>query len=155
MNRRWSALIVGGVLVLGACGQEDAQPAEEETDVADHEMDKGDHNADDAAKEDEPESSSVDSTDAPVAASGTASPLIAQGETTSFVFNEAGEFPLHCDPHPTMKMTVIVEEGASMSGEAAVEMADLAFSESELTVAPGTVVTWTNQDEVEHNVAFD
>ncbi|MBZ5201370.1 hypothetical protein HU147_09095 [Planomicrobium chinense] len=154
MNRRWGALIVGGVLVLGACGQEDAQPAED-TDVADHEMDKGDHDADDAAKEDEPESSSIDPADAPEAASGTASPLIAKGEITSFVFSEAGEFPLHCDPHPTMTMTVIVEDGASSSGEAAVEMADLAFSESELTVAPGTVVTWTNQDEVEHNVSFD
>ncbi|QDY46336.1 hypothetical protein FK545_16210 [Planococcus glaciei] len=155
MNRRWSALIVGGVFGVGGLWPGRCAASRRETDVADHEMDKGDHNADDTAKEDEPESSSVDSADAPEAASGTASPLIAQGETTSFVFNEAGEFPLHCNPHPTMKMTVIVEEGASMSGEAAVEMADLAFSESELTVAPGTVVTWTNQDEVEHNVAFD
>ncbi|MDN7245726.1 plastocyanin/azurin family copper-binding protein [Planococcus shenhongbingii] len=155
MYKRWSALVVGGILLLGACGQEEAQPAEETTDVADHEMDKGDHNADGKAAEDEPESSSVDQAEPPEAASGEASPLLAQGETTSYIFNEVGEFPIHCEPHPNMTMKVIVEEGASSSGEAAVEIVDFAYAEAELTVAPGTVVTWTNQDTVEHNVFFE
>jgi plastocyanin len=155
MHRRWSALAVGGILVLGACGQEEAQPAEQGTDVADHEMDKGDHDPDGAAAEDEPESSSVDPAGAAEAKSGTASPLLAQGEATSFVFSETGEFPIHCEAHPDMQMKVIVEEGASASGEAAVEIADFAYGEAELTVAPGTVVTWTNKDEVRHNVFIE
>lgn len=155
MHSRWVALIIGGMLVLGACGQEEAQPAEEEADVADHEMDKGDHEPDNAEAEDEPESSSVEPAEPPEAASGEASPLLAQGEKTSFTFNEAGEYPIHCEPHPNMKMKVVVEEGASTSGEAAVEIADYAFGEATLTVAPGTVVTWTNQDTARHNVFFE
>jgi plastocyanin len=94
-------------------------------------------------------------TDAAEAASGEASPLLSKGDMTSFVFNEAGEFNVYCEPHPVMKMKVIVEEGASTSGEVALELADYAFSEESITVAPGTVITWTNQDSAQHNVAFE
>ena len=92
--------------------------------------------------------------DAPMAESGVASELLAKGEMTSFVFTETGEFYVFCEPHPVMKMTVIVEEGAELSGEVAVDIADYEFVEPTLTVAPGTVITWTNQDNVRHNVAF-
>ncbi len=34
--------------------------------------------------------------------------LISQGETLTFTFNEAGEFPYHCEPHPFMKAKIIV-----------------------------------------------
>jgi len=51
-------------------------------------------------------------------------------------------------------MTVTVDEGAPNSGEAAINIADFAFGEQAFAVAPGTVITWTNQDDVEHNVAF-
>jgi len=77
-----------------------------------------------------------------------------KGDMTSFVINEAGDFNVYCEPHPVMKMTVIVEEGATTSGEVALNIADYAFSES-ITVAPGTVITWTNQDSAQHNVAFE
>ncbi len=93
--------------------------------------------------------------DAPEAASGEASQLLSKGDMTSFAFNEAGEFNVYCEPHPVMKMKVIVEEGASTSGEVALELADYAFSEESITVAPGTVITWTNQDSAQHNVAFE
>jgi hypothetical protein len=54
-----------------------------------------------------------------------------------------------------MKMKVIVEEGASTSGEVSLDLADYAFSEESITVAPRTVITWTNQDSAQHNVAFE
>ncbi len=93
--------------------------------------------------------------EAPAAKSGTASKLLSNGEMTSFVFNETGEFNIFCEPHPVMQMTVVVEEGAEQSGEIAVDIADYDFSEKTLTVAPGTTIVWTNQDQVQHNVAFE
>ena len=36
-------------------------------------------------------------------------PLIGQGETYSFKFVKAGTYKLHCNPHPYMHGTVIVE----------------------------------------------
>lgn len=41
---------------------------------------------------------------------------------------------------------------ATGGGEEQVEMADLAFSPDNLTVAAGTTVTWTNNDSVDHTV---
>ncbi|HSI65995.1 MAG TPA: plastocyanin/azurin family copper-binding protein [Planococcus sp. (in: firmicutes)] len=88
------------------------------------------------------------------ASSGEASPLLEKGETTTYIFSDAGEYDIYCEPHPTMVMTVIVEEGADLSGEVASEMKNMQFSDQTLTVAPGTIITWTNEDEIEHNVAF-
>jgi plastocyanin len=39
-----------------------------------------------------------------------AGPLLAQGESYSFTFAEAGEYPYHCAPHPSMKGLVTVTE---------------------------------------------
>lgn len=40
------------------------------------------------------------------------SPLLQRGDRFSVTFDETGTFPYHCEPHPSMKGTVIVEEGA-------------------------------------------
>ena len=37
-------------------------------------------------------------------------PLLAMGESYSFMFSKAGTYTYHCSPHPYMKATVIVEE---------------------------------------------
>jgi len=161
MNKKLGVLLIGGMLVLGACGEEEAQPASNEP--VEEEMDTSEEVVEEEATEEEvvEEEATEDEvveeepmTDAAEAASGEASPLLKKGDMTSFVFNEAGEFNVFCEPHPVMKMTVVVEEGASTSGEVALDIADYAFSES-ITVAPGTVITWTNQDSAQHNVAFE
>jgi amicyanin len=41
---------------------------------------------------------------------GLAGPLLNQGETYSFTFNDVGTYRYHCDPHPFMKGTVEVTE---------------------------------------------
>ncbi|MDX1806319.1 MAG: plastocyanin/azurin family copper-binding protein [Paenisporosarcina sp.] len=166
MNKKFGVLLIGGMLVLGACGEEEAQPAANEP--VEEEMEKSEEVVEEEATEEEAveeettEEEAVEEetteeepmTDAAEAASGEASPLLKKGEMTSFVFNETGEFKVFCEPHPVMKMTVVVEEGATTSGEVALDIADYAFSES-ITVAPGTVITWTNQDSAQHNVAFE
>lgn len=142
-NKRWM-LLLGFMLVLGACGDDGGGAVEEEAPAEEMEngapLEQGDKGQATA--------------DAPEAQSGEASEVLANGEATRFVFNEAGQFEAFCELHPSMEMTVIVEEGAETSGEASVSMEDMAFSEQTLTVAPGTIVTWTNEDTAQHNVAF-
>lgn len=147
--------------MLGACGEEEAQPAanepvEEEMEtseeVVEEEVVEEEATEEEATEEEATEEEPM--TDAAEATSGEASPLLKKGGMTSFVFNETGEFKVFCEPHPVMKMTVVVEEGATTSGEVALDIADYAFSES-ITVAPGTVITWTNLDSAQHNVAFE
>lgn len=41
--------------------------------------------------------------------SGTSNPIAAQGGTFSFTFTKAGTFPYHCEIHPFMKATIIVQ----------------------------------------------
>jgi plastocyanin len=156
MNKKLGVLLIGGMLVLGACGEEEAQPAanepvEEEMETSEEEVVEEEATEEETVEE---EATEEPMTDAAEAASGEASPLLKKGDMTSFVFNETGEFKVFCEPHPVMKMTVVVEEAATTSGEVALDIADYAFSES-ITVAPGTVITWTNQDSAQHNVAFE
>ena len=139
------------MLVLAACGEEDAQPAGNEP--VEEEMETSEEFVEEVVEEEATEEELM--TDAAEAASGEASQLLSKGDMTSIVFNEPGEFNIYCEPHPVMKMKVIVEEGAATSGEVALDLADYAFSEESITVAPGTVITWTNQDSAQHNVAFE
>lgn len=184
MNKKFGLILAGGMLILAACGEEnqtsegqDDMPEETEAveeeagseEEASEEMPEEEAEEAEPAEEaeepaeasEEPAEASEESAEAPEgeqapeAMSGEASELLSQGDTTSFVFNETGEFSIFCEPHPVMKMTVIVEEGAEQSGEVALDIADYEFSEETITVAPGTTITWTNQDLAQHNVAFD
>lgn len=142
MERKLLASVLGIAMVLAACGggetMEDGAPAGEMEDAEPlEEGDKGQANA-----------------DVPEAQSGEASEVLSNGGATAFVFNEAGEWDVFCELHPSMETKVIVEEGAEINGEASLAMEEMAFSESSITVAPGTVVTWTNADTADHNVAF-
>jgi plastocyanin len=64
-------------------------------------------------------------------------------------------------PHAMMGMIGIFEVGAGEGGattagaEAAVEIANFAFSPAEIEVAAGTTVTWTNADGAPHTVTAD
>lgn len=127
--------------------EETSAEAEEEEESATDEEDSTE------AGEEEAEEESLEE-DSAEAMSGAASPLLSEGETTSFVFNEAGEFAIFCEPHPVMKMNVVVEEGAEQVDEVAIDIADYEFGEETITVAPGTTIVWTNQDLAQHNVAI-
>lgn len=172
INKKFSFILAAGVLSLAACGQdqsttdEKAEPAaveqESTTEAPEEEVAEeapDEEPAEEEVTEEEPDEEAAEEEpaeeNAPEAMSGTASDLLSNGETTSFVFNETGEYSIFCEPHPVMKMTVIVEEGAEAMDEVTVDIADYAFGEETLTVAPGTTIVWTNQDQVQHNVAFE
>lgn len=166
INKKFGLLLAASMLSLAACGEEQSstEDKKEEVEVTEQEgsTEETTENDETEATEDkeeppaeEKEDAEPMTEDAPEAESGTASDLLSNGEMTSFVFSETGEFAIFCEPHPVMQMTVLVEEGAEQSGEVAVDIADYAFSEETLTVAPGTTIVWTNQDQVQHNVAFE
>lgn len=170
MNKKLGLLLAGGALILSACGNDGNQASEEQNDVAEETpVAEQEENTEEAANEEDTdaveeteeaeeekaEEEAPAATDVPEAMSGEASELLSEGDSTSFVFNQTGEFSIFCEPHPVMKMTVIVEEGAENSGEVALDIADYEFSEETITVAPDTTITWTNQDLAQHNVAFE
>lgn len=162
INKKISFIFAASILSLAACGQE--QPVAEKTTepgteeqgntteetIAEEPKEETEEETEEADAEEEPATEST-----PEARSGTASKLLSNGETTSFIFNEAGEFPIFCEPHPVMQMTVVVEEGAEAMETVEVDIADYEFGEETITVAPGTTIVWTNQDQVQHNVAFE
>lgn len=172
INKKFSFILAAGILSLAACGQEQpvaeesAEPmveeqesTTEETTEEEPEEEATEEEVTEEATEEEPAEETTEEEpaqeSAPEAMSGTASELLSNGETTSFVFNETGEFAIFCEPHPVMQMTVIVEEGAESMDSIEVDIADYDFSEESITVAPGTTIVWTNQDQVQHNVAFE
>ncbi|HSI67836.1 MAG TPA: plastocyanin/azurin family copper-binding protein [Planococcus sp. (in: firmicutes)] len=165
MNKKLGLILAGGALILAACGDDgqqtmvDQNDAAEETVIVEQEEDTEEVASEEPAEEteevEETEEAVEDAEQAPEAMIGVASELLSKGESTSFVFNQIGEFSIFCAPHPVMKMTVIVEEGAELSGEVELDIVDYEFSEETIVVAPGTTITWTNQDRAQHNVAFN
>ncbi|ANU10720.1 hypothetical protein BBH88_10565 [Planococcus antarcticus DSM 14505] len=166
INKKFGFILATAVLSLAACGEEQST-AEDNTEVAveQESASEKDSTSDEETTSEEEDTSDEETTaetaeeepmeeSAPEAMSGTASDLLSNGEMTSFVFNEAGEFSIFCEPHPVMQMTVVVEEGAELMGEVEVDIADYEFGEETITVAPGTTIVWTNQDQVQHNVAI-
>ncbi|MGE6415933.1 plastocyanin/azurin family copper-binding protein [Planococcus kocurii] len=166
INKKFGFILAASILSLAACGEEQtsgnekAEPAveeqgstAEETTAEEVEEEPAEEVVEEEPAEETTEAEPVEES-SPEAKSGTASDLLSNGDKTSFVFNEAGEFSIFCEPHPVMQMTVIVEEGAEAMDKIEVDIADYAFGEETITVAPGTTIEWTNQDQVQHNVAF-
>ncbi|MDQ0429475.1 plastocyanin [Planomicrobium stackebrandtii] len=161
IHKKFGLLLAAGILSLAACGEEQPtanESAEEEVVEQENTAEEETSTEEETIEEEEapteqPEEEPAEDS-APEAESGAASALLSNGEMTSYVFNEAGEFSIFCEPHPVMEMTVIVEEGAEQTGEVAIDIADYEFGEETVTVAPGTTIVWTNQDQVQHNVAI-
>lgn len=56
---------------------------------------------------------------------------------------------------PVVEETTTAVETESVTNDVLVDIKGFAYSLVELKVKKGTTVTWTNQDSVRHNVAFD
>lgn len=155
INKKFGLLLAAGILSLAACGEEQPtanENAEEQGTEQENAMEEETSTEEETTTEEAEEEPMEES--APVAESGAASDLLSNGDQTSYVFNETGDYSIFCEPHPVMQMTVVVEEGAEQTGEVAIDIADYEFGEETITIAPGTTVVWTNQDQVQHNVAI-
>jgi plastocyanin len=83
------------------------------------------------------------------------SPLLANGDSWSYTFEEAGTYQVQCRPHPHMRQTVhVVEPGDDAPGEPTteVEIEGLKYRPDEIRVEAGETVTWTNYDSAGHDV---
>lgn len=84
------------------------------------------------------------------------SELVDQGGSYAATFEEPGTYAYHCHPHPSMTATIVVSDTPeALGGAVNITLKDYAFTPSTLTVRPGTVVTWTNEDPVAHTVTFE
>ena len=63
----------------------------------------------------------------------------------------AGAFPYHCAIHTSMMGSVVVDAGSANTA-AAVSITGFTFSPATVTVKPGGIVTWTNNDATNHTV---
>lgn len=79
---------------------------------------------------------------------------IAPGGSFSFTFEKEGTVEYFCDIHdPDMQGQVTVASGAEISGRDTVEMVNIQFVPSQITVAPNTEIVWINRDDFAHTVA--
>ncbi len=158
ITKKFGFLLAASILSLAACGQEQAS-GDEKAETVMEEQESTEEVVEDEPAEEVTDEETTEAEPAeessPEAKSGTASELLSNGEMSSFVFNETGEYSIFCEPHPVMQMTVVVDENADAMDRVAVDIADYEFGEETITVAPGTIITWTNQDQVQHNVAFE
>lgn len=78
---------------------------------------------------------------------------IAPGASYSYTFQDEGTVDYYCEIHaPNMQGVVNVTESAEISGQDTVDMVNSQFNPSQITVAPGTEIVWTNSDSESHTV---
>ena len=160
INKKFGLLVIAGMLFLSGCSEQEQPKAENEAEVEEQEerenTDTREEKEEETTVESEENEASEEelSEELPEAVSGAASDLLSNGEMTSFVFKESGQYSIFCEPHPVMQMTVLVEDSAEKMDKVTVDIADYEFGEETITIAPGTTIVWTNQDQVQHNVAI-
>src|SRR5215208_5684083 len=98
--------------------------------------------------------------------------VIASGQVAPVVLDTAGKFAYACQIHPVMtgKISVRGEDGVVPEEQEAaqeipadattVRIVNLSFDPTQITIATGTTVSWSNEDSVPHTVtstdgAFD
>lgn len=75
---------------------------------------------------------------------------ISPGGSYSFTFNSEAAIDYICTFHSDMEGDITIEEGADLSGEVTITIENFTFNPASVTIAPGTEVTWVNNDEVAH-----
>jgi plastocyanin len=76
------------------------------------------------------------------------------GDTFNYTFSTVGSFTYHCSNHTTMTATVIVTATPVATASVSIDN-NMSFAPSTLSVSAGTIVTWTNNDAINHTVTSD
>lgn len=74
---------------------------------------------------------------------------IAAGNSSSITFDKTGSVDYICTIHTTMKGSVTVQDNAS-TNDVTVTIENFTFSPKDITIGPGTKVTWVNNDVTTH-----
>ncbi|MBV9543798.1 MAG: cupredoxin domain-containing protein [Chloroflexi bacterium] len=89
------------------------------------------------------------------APSNAAAPPPTQGPAPAGAPPAAAPASATATPAPTAVPTLAAVPAVAASGTANVTVANFAYEPQTLTVTPGTTVTWTNTDTVQHTVTWD
>ncbi len=80
--------------------------------------------------------------------------LLSTGQSFTFVFSDAGSFPYHCTPHPSMQGTITVL--ALPTFDIQVDIGDFFFSPQTIQIDPGQTVRWVNTStNISHSSTSD
>lgn len=82
------------------------------------------------------------------------SPPLDPGDTYTNTLEAPGLYTYHCHPHPWMTGTILVAPGAPAEEKHLALWEIRWFLPRDLVVAPGTELTWTNEDPVWHTVTL-
>lgn len=79
---------------------------------------------------------------------------IAADGTFSYTFEEEGTYEYFCKIHsPDMQGSIVVDASAQSTSPDTVEMVNLQFNPSQMTVAPNTRIVWVNRAGMAHTVS--
>jgi plastocyanin len=79
--------------------------------------------------------------------------VLSTSQSFTFTFTSLGDFAYHCEIHP-MRMKGVVH--VVPPTQQTVTLADFAFTPPEITISPGTTITWNQaQDGVRHTSTSD
>ncbi|WP_257351680.1 cytochrome D1 domain-containing protein [Pseudalkalibacillus decolorationis] len=85
----------------------------------------------------------------------TESSLLEKGQKYTYTFKEEGTYEVYCDPHPFMKMTVIVNPEPKEQKDYEVKIENYSFKPETMNVSAGSTVTWINSDNVQHSIVLN
>lgn len=80
---------------------------------------------------------------------------MSMGNSTSMTFDKTGVYFLHCHPHPWMKFRVAVDPAASAPDNSTITIANFGYGMDNLSVPPGTALTFTNEDPLPHTATLE
>ncbi len=87
---------------------------------------------------------------------GNGTQYLPMGGVANLTFDQPGVYLFHCHPHPWMKGRVTVsEDDANATTSAVIDIANFAYSEKDLVVAPGATVQYRNLDPTEHTATLE
>lgn len=87
---------------------------------------------------------------------GNGTEYIPTNGVANLTFDQPGVYLFHCHPHPWMKGRVTVsEDDANATTSAVIDIANFAYGEKDLVVAPGATVQYRNLDPDEHTATLE
>jgi|GEM_PF-2145268 len=140
-------LVIALVLVLAGCGsstQSKSGTSSSGNDMTSQQGSANDHQSSDSQSSDDQGGSGSLTQLA-------TSQLLDKGKTYNYTFKDEGNYTIICSIHPSMVMNIQVKADAG-SSKKTVDIQNFAFKPAKMTIAPGTTVTWTNDDTTQHTV---
>lgn len=80
---------------------------------------------------------------------------ITAGGSASVTFTEEGSVTYFCSFHPDMQGSITVSSEATNDGNITIAISNFSYGNPNITITPGTKVTWVNKDAVSHTATSE